>query len=352
MSAPDTPRHADSDPAEGPRLAGRARGYADAARAPSTVRGYGADWRHFSAWCARMRSPALPADPQLVALYLTDLADGRRAPDGRWIERPRRVTTIARRLAAIRQRHRETGHELDDEHPALRSTWRGIRRAHAAPPEAKVPTVTEVLRALVATLPPTAAGLRDRALLLIGFAGALRRSELVAIDVGDCARHDEGLVITVRHPSSAAADRPTPAVERIGIPSGGHEATCPVRALLAWLAAADIAVGPIFRPVTRHGTIRAQRLSDRAVPLIVKRAVRAARSAALRAGNSPLAQSLDPARYAAHSLRAGFIVSAAAAGASEPAIMRQSRHKRADTLQRYVRDATLFRHNAAALVGL
>jgi integrase len=327
---------------------GAASSYLAAAYSRHTRRAYDADWRHFTAWCERHAARALPADPGIVAGYLTALAEGARAPDGHWLERPRALATLARRLAAIRQYHRAAGLPFDARDPTLHATWHGIQRVHAAAPRAKVPTVTELLRALVAVLPSTAGGVRDRALLLVGFAGAMRRAELVAIDLAHCAWHVDGLVITIA-PLDAPPDA---AAEDVGLPYGEHPETCPVRAMAHWLATADIAEGPVFRPGTRHGTVVPHRLSGRAVALVIKRAVGAAQASARAQGNSLLAESLDPGRYAGHSLRAGFIVSAAAAGVPEVDIMRQSRHKRADALHKYVRQAAVFRQNAAARVGL
>jgi len=333
---------------EAGQLVERAELYIGAARAPNTVRGYEADWRHFEGWCARHHAPSLPADPRIVALYLTSLIEGTRAGDGHWVERPRRVTTLDRRLSAIRHFHRSAGYELDASAPVLRDTWRGIRRTHGVAPRGKAPTVTEFLRVLLETLPDDASGVRDRALLLVGFAGAFRRSELVAIDHEHCARHRDGIIITIPFSKTDQEGR----ADEVGLPYGAHPETCPVRALTDWLAVADITTGPVFRPITRHGHIAPTRLTDRGVALVIKRAVSAARDAARARGNAALAEALDPARYAGHSLRAGFITSAAAAGVSESDIMRQSRHKRGDTLRKYIRHATVFRQNAAAKVGL
>jgi integrase len=328
-------------------LTSRAEAYIGAARAPNTVRGYESDWRHFAGWCAQRHAPSLPADPRLVALYLASLAEGRRQ-GGVWIEPPRRVTTLDRRLSAIRHFHRTAGHELDTHDAVLRDTWRGIRRTLGVATRGKTPTVTEFLRAMVDTLPLSPAGVRDRALLLVGFAGAFRRSELVAIDHAHCALHRDGIIITIPFSKTDQEGR----TEEVGLPYGAHPETCPVRALTDWLALAGITEGPVFRPITRYGHIAPSRLTDRGVALVIKRAVAAARDAALARGNSALAGSMDPARYAGHSLRAGFITSAAAAGVSESDIMRQSRHKHGDALRKYIRHATVFRQNAAAKVGL
>ena len=150
----------------------------------------------------------------------------------------------------------------------------------------------------------------------------------------------------------AATRRASSSGTEVGIPYGVHLATCPVRALLAWVDAADLTEGPLFRPVNRHGQVRPQRLTDDSVARIVKRTVHAARRVALADANFALAEHLDPRRFAGHSLRAGFITSAVAAGVSESDIMRQSRHLRGDTLRKYIRHATVFRQNAASKVGL
>jgi integrase len=322
--------------------------YVDAARSANTVRGYDADWRHFAAWCARGGVVPCPADPRDVARYLVELVDGRRGSSGEWIERPRRVATLERRLAGIRQHHRVEGAPFDVSNRVLRDTWHGIRRCHVAAPRAKEPTVTEIVRELVSALPLKLVGVRDRAILLLGFAGALPRSELVAIDVADCTAHEDGLVITLR----GSRTNPDGGPDEIGVPRGAHLETCPVRALEGWLAAAEIDEGPVFRPVSRYGTVRAQRLSPWGVARIIKRAVEEARAVARARGNEALAVSLDPARYAGHSLRSGFIISAAAAGVAERDIVRHTRHKRMEKLERYIRHATVLRHNAAAKVGL
>lgn len=187
---------------------------------------------------------------------------------------------------------------------------------------------------MVATLGDGPGGIRDRALLLIGFAAALRRSELVALDVDDVTEREDGLVVTLRR---SKTDQEGAGAE-LGVPFGSDPTTCPVRALRRWYEASGIEAGPIFRPVTRHGVIGEARLTDRSVALVVKRT-------AERAG-------LDPVQFAGHSLRAGLITSAAEAGVQERHIMAQSRHKSVPVMRRYIRGATLFQDNAAAAVGL
>jgi integrase len=187
---------------------------------------------------------------------------------------------------------------------------------------------------MLATCEDGPLGIRDRALLLIGFAGAFRRSELTSLDVADLDFIGNGMTIRLRRSKTDQEGRG----ETVGIPWGANRETCPVLALQAWLDTAAITTGPIFRPIDRHGNIRPQRLSDRAVALIVKRHAEAA--------------GLDAAKYSGHSLRAGLATSAAMGGASERAIMRQTRHRSLPMVRRYIREGDLFRENAAAQVGL
>jgi site-specific recombinase XerD len=304
-------------------LVEQARDYADRATAPSTRRAYRTDWADFAAWCDRQRLPALPAAPETVALYLADLAQGGKS-----------ASTLRRRLAAIAAAHRLAGHDSPTRHATVRTVWSGIRRAHGTAQVGKTPALTADLRAMVHALPDTVSGARDRALLLLGFAGAFRRSELVALDVADLQAVPEGFVVTIR---TSKTDQEG-AGRKIGIPHGRHAATCPVAAVQSWRELAGIAEGAVFRGVDRHGNVGDTRLSDRAVALVVKRAAAAA--------------GLDPAQYAGHSLRAGLATSAAQAGVSERAIADQTGHRSLVILRRYIREGSLFRENAAAGVGL
>ncbi len=300
----------------------RAQEYAAEAVAANTRRAYGADWRDFVAWCdARGRGP-LPASAETVAVYLADLAAFRK------------TSTVARRLAAISQAHSIAGFESPTVDVAVRQVMAGIRRRHGSRQQGKEPALTDDIRAMVARLDRTLAGRRDRALILLGFAGAFRRAELVALDVSDLTFGREGMVVRV---SRGKTDQEGSGREA-GIPYGSHPDTCPVRAVQGWLAVAGIARGALFRPVDRHGNLQPARLTAQSVALIVKRAAAAAR--------------LDPQQYAGHSLRSGLATSAAAAGVAERAIMDQTGHKSLPMVRRYIRRGSLFRENAAALVGL
>jgi site-specific recombinase XerD len=302
-------------------LGDQARAYLDAARSVNTHRAYRADWQHFTDWCAERELAALPAAPGTLALYLTEQAGLLKA------------STLQRRLVSIAQAHRVAGHPTPTEDAGVRSIWRGIRRTVGTAQVGKSALLIDDVKAMVGALPETISGTRDRALLLLGFAGAFRRSELVALDIGDVELTRDGAIVTLRRSKTDQEGTG----QKVGIPRGKHTATCPVRALTAWLELLDGA-GAIFRAVDRLGRIRPTRLSDKDVARIVKRA-------ALRAG-------LDPSRYAGHSLRAGLATSVAVAGVEERAIMAQTRDKSVTVARRYIRDGSLFRGNAAAAVGL
>ena len=300
----------------------RARDYIAQAKAPNTLRGYRADWQDFTAWCVHHERASLPALPETVALYLTMLAE------------TRKCSTLQRRLSAISQAHQAAHLPTPTTESAVRATWAGIRRVKGTLQEGKTPTLTADIRRMADVIPDTKTGVRDRALLLLGFAGAFRRSELVALTRADLVIASEGITVLLRRSKTDQEGQG----RKVGIPYGSRPHTCPVRALLAWLALAEIEAGPLFRGIHRNGTILPRALSDRSVALIVKKTAGAA--------------GLDPALYAGHSLRAGLATSAAQAGVSERAIMKQTGHANVSMVRRYIRDGSLFRENAAAEVGL
>ena len=216
----------------------------------------------------------------------------------------------------------------------MRLVWAGIRREKGIAQNHKKPTLTKHIREMVENLPVGLLGVRDRALILLGFAGAMRRSELVGLDVCDVAFTDEGLVVMIRKSKTDQAGKG----RKVGIPYGENLLTCPVRAVNEWIEEAEIEDGPLFRSVNKHGDVQETRLSDKAVALVVKRSL-------VAAGKTSRG-------FSAHSLRAGLITQAAMAGVSERAIQDQSGHKSLAVMRRYIRDGSLFRENAAAKVGL
>jgi site-specific recombinase XerD len=239
-----------------------------------------------------------------------------------------KASTIGRRVAAIRYAHRLAGHEPPTNSETVKATVRGIRRTIGVTKDRKAPIVAELARAMALAAPAGLKGLRDRALLLLGFAGAFRRSELVALDVADIVETEDGARVLIRRSKTDQEG----AGETIAIARGS--VACPVKALRAWLEAAEITEGPLFRPVAKGGRVAAERLSDKTVATVVKRYAR-------RVG-------LDAGAYSGHSLRAGFLTSAARRGASIFKMRDVSRHKSMDVLQGYVRDADLFRDHAGA----
>lgn len=299
---------------------GQARAYASEAIAEATRRAYRGDWLCFSTWCVENGTSPLPATPETVGGYLAKKAE------------TLRVATLERRLASIATAHRLAGHQLDTRHPGIRDVLRGIRRQHGSAQRQAAPATVDMVKAMVGTCDGSVIGLRDRALLLAGFAGAFRRAELVALDAEDMEEVTEGIRITVRRSKSDQDGEG----QVVGISRTGSE-TCPVEALAAWRTAAGITEGRLFRSVDRHGRVGGS-LSDKAVALIVKRRAEAA--------------GLDPQRFSGHSLRAGLATSAAAAGAEERDIQRQTRHRSVTVLRRYIRDGELFRRNVSGNVGL
>jgi integrase len=264
----------------------------------------------------------LPAAPQTVVLYLTELSA------------TRKVSTLVRRLSAISQAHQVAGFDSPAQSAPVRTLMAGIRRAKGTAPAVKAPTLIEDIRAMLATLPDGLSGIRDRALLLTGFAGAFRRSELVGLDRADLEFNARGLVITLRRSKTDQEGHG----RKVALPYGSTFETCPVRSMQAWLEESGIIDGPLFRKINRHGQLHVARLSGSAVALIVKRCVGAA--------------GLDASKYSGHSLRSGFATAAAIAGASERAIMNQTGHQSSKMVRRYIRDGNLFHDNAAAKLGL
>lgn len=312
------------DPVSGSleRLAARAEEYVDAAQAASTRKAYRSDWAEFSSWAKPRGFAVMPAAPATVALYLAELAEVAKA------------STIARRLASIGAAHRTAAQPSPTNDPTVMAVWAGIRRVHGTAADQAAPISVPLLRRMVEAAPPGPAGARDQALLLVGFAAALRRSELVALDLGDVDERDEGLAVTIRR--SKTDQEGTGA--QVGVPYGSNPLTCPVRSLRRWLELAGITHGPLFRPVDRHGRISPARLSAAGTNRLVQRAV-------ARTG-------VDPRPYSAHSLRAGLATAAAEAGVAERAIMNQTGHRSLVVARSYIRRGSLFRDNAAAQVGL
>lgn len=296
-----------------------ARDYVEAAKAPNTRRAYRTQWATFSTWCEAHDQEPLPAAPATLALYLAD-----RARLGR------KVASLGLALSAIRATHRDAGLADPAAVPEVRTVWEGIRRTHGTAQRRATPLTATAIRAVVASFPSDALRfVRDRAMILLGFAGAFRRSELVALDVTDVAFDPvRGVVVTVRRSKTDQAG----AGADVAIPFASLVEVCAVRTLRRWIDATQLTTGPLFRSVDRHGNV-GQRLDGRDVARIVK-------GAAARAG-------IEASLVSGHSLRAGLATTAACAGKSDRTIMAQGRWRSRTMLDRYVRTADAWRDNAA-----
>ncbi len=281
--------------------------YASAAVAPNTTRAYRADWAHFTAFCASLEVAPLPASPETVGAYITSLADAGAA-----------AATIDRRLSTIRGAHRAAGLEPPASE-ALRLLRRGIRRTIGTAQRQATALGLDDLRRMVGALPADCIldAARDRAVLLVGFVAALRRSEVAALEVEDVRFESAGMVITVRRSKTDQEG----AGRVVAVPYARRPELCAVLALRAYLEAAGRTTGRVFG------------IGEKTVCRIVHRA-------AVRAG-------LDPALVSGHSLRAGFATAAASAGVHERDIQRQTGHKSTTVLRRYIRAGEIWRDNAA-----
>lgn len=323
----------------------RARSFFDDARSENTKRSYASDFADFATYCRVDAGglSALPATPATVTLYITDL-------EGRGMK----PSTIQRRLAAISQLHRRADYESPADSDLVRETFKGIkrnvgtRRREAAP--LTLPSLRKVFEALEAEVATAeehgsktvqrakhAAALRDRALLLVGFAAALRRGEISALRVGDVAEVEEGMKLLLRRSKTDQEG----AGELVGLPYGSQLDTCAVRNLRRWISFREIEDAPdapLFCSVDRHGKLGSTNITPDAIHKLVKKRVAAA--------------GFDPDAFSGHSLRAGLPTTASGMGVGIESWMRQSRHKTFAVAARYARETNLFRDNAAAMVGM
>lgn len=323
------------------RLASRARDYVEAASSANTRRAYASDWKHFLAWCRRQQLEPLPPDPQIVGLYITACASGAVAAGGR----ANSVSTIERRLSALNWNFTQRGLTLDRKDRHIATVLDGIRNTHGHPPVQKEAVLPEDVIAMLETLDRgTLRGLRDRAMLLVGFAGGLRRSEIVGLDVGSEQTEDgrgwveildKGMIVTLRGKTGW---------REVEVGRGSSEGTCPVAALETWLKLGRIAHGPLFRRVTGQGkSVGSERLRDQEVARLVKRA-------ALAAGvRGDLSEGERGKRFAGHSLRAGL---ASSAEVDERYVQKQLGHTSAEMTRRYQRRRDRFRVNLTKAAGL
>ena len=296
-----------------PALSLEVSSYLRASLSANSRNAYRSDLNHFISW-----GGTVPASPEMVADYLAAHA-GQHAP-----------ATLARRLVSIGKAHVAQRLESPTNSELVRATLRGIRHTHGSAQRQVAPAIKEDLLAMVAGLEGTK-GIRDRALLLVGFAGAFRRSELVSLTVADIEKAPQGLIITLLRSKTDQEGHG----RKVAVPFA-RGAVCPVLALQQWLKVSGITEGPIFRAVNRHGAISDTGLDPQAVASVVKERARAV--------------GLDATKYAGHSLRAGLVTSAATAGVSSWKIRAQTGHRSDAMLGRYIRDSQIFIDNAAGAV--
>jgi integrase len=289
------------------------------------LRAYAADLANFQAWCSAHGFTPMPATPDVVGAYLAAAGEGYAMP------------TLRRRVAAIARACGIAGHPLDTKHPAIRETLRGIGRKHGSASRRSAALTTTEVKKLIKVCGDDLAGVRDRALFLLGFAAALRRSELVRLDVEHVASTETGLKLRIERSKTDGAGEGA----EIAIPPGRSADSCPVAALRTWLDLAEIKAGPLFRKVNRGQTVASTRLSPDAVrQILLKRAAQAGLKGSWAEPVSP------------HGLRAGFVTTAYRNGVPDEEIMGHTRHRSLTTMRSYVRRTKLSQASPAGKLGL
>jgi len=308
--------------AEADQLAQEVLDLAARDQSPATDRAYATDRAQFMRWCRDRSLCPMPADPRTIALYIAHRV------------RTKRMSTVRREVAALAKLHRENAVSDPTKHPGVRAVLRGARRTIGTAQKRARPLLTADIIAMVQEIRYHNTGIRDAALLLVGYAGALRRGELVALDWKDVEFVPEGVRLTLRH--SKTDQESTGQV--VGIVRGSSPVCCPVLALHELKEWSNTPTGAIFRQCSKSGRLVGSRLSGEAVGIVVTRAARLA--------------GLDVTGLSAHSLRAGCITQAKMLGCSDTTIAAHSRHKSLDTLSGYIRMATVFQDNASGMLGL
>jgi integrase len=340
MSEPETLPTVSATPLPSPsltRLAETARDYAAARSSANTQKAYASDWAQFFRWCRRKGIDVAEPNPQVVGLYLAASASG----DGMV---KAAVSTIERRLAAITTTYRSAGTPLPRQDRHIIDVMAGIRRTHGRPPRKKEALYPADILAMIATLPNNLRGIRDRAILLLGFAGALRRSEITGLDCRPEQTQDSGGWLEILEQGVLLTIRGKTGWRTVEIGRGSSERTCPVAALETWLRLARIARGPVFRRVRQaNSDVGSERLVDAQVARLVK-------TSAMKAGvRSDLPEAQRKALFSGHSLRSGFASSAAI---DEAYIQKQLGHASAEMTRGYRQNRERFKVNLTKAAGL
>jgi integrase len=325
MKKPETLSETPKISARAARLLVKSRAYRSAADADATRTAYASDYAAFKAWCHAHGFMPMPPDADTVGAYLASCGEGYA------------LSTLRRRVAAIAHQCRLEGHTLDTRSNAIRGTMKGIARNHGEPGRRAAALATEEILRLCEVCDDSLPGLRDRALFLVGFAGAFRRSELVGLDADHIKWTGKSMVILIER---SKTDKEGSGAE-IAISAGDNDETCPVTALKRWLKAAEIKSGPVFRKVNKAGHVQRERFSTDAVrQILLKRAAMAGLKGTRREPISP------------HGLRAGFVTTAYRNGVLDEEIMGHTRHRSLETMRSYVRRSKLNGKSPSSKVGL
>ena len=332
------------------RLVDTARGYARAAASDNTLKAYAKDWAHFARWCRLRGVEPLPPSAEMIGLYLADLASGSGPSPSQSTfgpqsaSRPLSVSTIERRLSGLAWNYAQRGFTFERKNRHIATVLAGIKRKHARPPVQKEAILAEDILAMVATLPYDLRGLRDRAILLNGYAGGMRRSEIVSLDVHKDDTPDSGGWIEIFDKGALLTLNAKTGWREVEIGRGSSDQTCPVQALEQWLHFAKIDFGPVFVGTSRDGKRASEtRLNDKHVARLIKRTV-------LDAGiRSELSEKERLALFSGHSLRAGL---ASSAEVDERYVQKHLGHASAEMTRRYQRRRDRFRVNLTKAAGL
>ena len=289
-------------------------------KANNTLRAYKSDFKDFGAFCAKHGLNSLPTEPKIVSLYLTHLSKNSK------------ISTIRRRLVSIGMVHKLKGHYLDTKHPIIVENLMGIRRVIGSIQTGKKPILINHLKLLINAINEQKIEeikkLRDKSIILIGFGGGFRRTELISINYEDLEFVPEGLKITIR---KSKTDQFGEGMIK-GLPYFSNEIYCPIVNLKKWIDISKIKSGPIFRRFSKGSTLTDKRLTDQSVVLLMKKYLNLA--------------GIESKNFAGHSLRSGFATVAADSGADERSIMAMTGHKSTQMVRRYIRDANIFKNNA------
>ena len=320
-------------------LANLTNDYIQHAKSENTKKAYNSDWRDFEFWCKNKKLQALPCSPHSVAAYLADRATNSWVDKNKIERPPLKIASLIRRLTSISQVHASSEVEFDRGNPVIQQTLKGIKKQIGSFQIRKEPILIEDLRKMIESISieqfgqVRLKGIRDRSLFLIGFSGAFRRAELVSLKINDFKFTREGVIVFLR---KSKTDQYASGRE-IAIPYGSNPLTCPVRSLDDWIKVSQITEGHLFRPINRHGHIGKKGLTGHAIAYLIKE-------------NFHLKDCFK--NYSGHSLRSGFVTEAALSGVPEHIIMRQTGHKKSDTIKKYIRIGNMWQENAASKVGL